>query len=288
MVFLLPPSNFSWLKPCGLKLYSRIKLSDNASRACLEGGLWTSKTNYSCPLLYSLSTHQPPEVHEPPGADDLDLSIYVYTVGESSQTWYLAIAIRRQYCGGFVFICLLNHWDDAIYCNITRQDHLYQYKVSLKKSLLSTTFLFLGYLISIVALIITLTIYLSFRYVPIFALTKSCLQTFTDKENNNGISTMECICQWNGLIYEMDGGQKKIIATINLQTAASQHWTMKYINGKGFEKMGKDLYYNIKTFSHQKGLLILVHGHLLGSRKCSLLGSFDVWDTKSTLVCSSL
>ena len=44
----------------------------------------------------------------------------------------------------------------------------------------------------------------------------------------------------------MDGGQKKIIATINLQTAASQQWTMKYMNGEGIEKMGKDLYFDIK------------------------------------------
>ena len=50
---------------------------------------------------------------------------------------------------------------------------------------------------------------------------------------------MECICQWNGLIYEMDGGQKKIIATINLQTAAPQQWTMKLMNGYRIAKMEK-------------------------------------------------
>jgi len=82
---------------------------------------------------------------------------------------------------------------------------------------------------------------------------------------------MECICQWNGLIYEMDGGQKKIIATINLQTAASQQWTMKYMNGEGIAQMGKDLYYNIKPFHTRKVCCILVYGHLLGSRKFSIL-----------------
>ena len=118
------------------------------------------------------------------------------------------------------------------------------------------------------ALIITLTIYLSFRYVPIFALTKSFLQTVTDRECNNGISAKECLCQWNGLlIYEMDGGQKKIIATINLQTAAPQQWTMKPMNGDRIAKMEKIYIPILNLFTPERSAYIGVYGHLLGWRR---------------------
>ena len=52
-----------------------ISTSDNATRACLEGGVWADKTNYSCPRL---SAAPAPSLEED---GDLDMSIYVYTVG---------------------------------------------------------------------------------------------------------------------------------------------------------------------------------------------------------------
>ena len=52
-----------------------ISTSDNATRACLEGGVWAEKTNYSCPRL---SAAPAPNLEED---GDLDMSIYVYTVG---------------------------------------------------------------------------------------------------------------------------------------------------------------------------------------------------------------
>ena len=43
------------------------------------------------------------------------------------------------------------------------------------------------------------------------------------------------------------------------------------MNGEGIAQMGKDLYYNIKPFHTRKVCCILVYGHLLGSRKFSIL-----------------
>ena len=54
-----------------------ISTSDNATRACLEGGVWAEKTNYSCPRL-SAAPAPAPSLEED---GDLDMSIYVYTVG---------------------------------------------------------------------------------------------------------------------------------------------------------------------------------------------------------------
>ena len=58
-----------------------ISTSDNATRACLEGGVWADKTNYSCPRL---SAAPAPSLEED---GDLDMSIYVYTVGRMGSLW---------------------------------------------------------------------------------------------------------------------------------------------------------------------------------------------------------
>ena len=60
-----------------------ISTSDNATRACLEGGVWAEKTNYSCPRL-SAALVPAPSLEED---GDLDMSIYVYTVGRVGSLW---------------------------------------------------------------------------------------------------------------------------------------------------------------------------------------------------------
>ena len=60
-----------------------ISTSDNATRACLEGGVWAEKTNYSCPRL-SAAPAPAPSLEED---GDLDMSIYVYTVGRVGSLW---------------------------------------------------------------------------------------------------------------------------------------------------------------------------------------------------------
>jgi len=70
------------------KLYD---VNFNASRSCLDGGVWAGKTNYKCPPLQTNYSCPPPpsdldmdpelEFDLDPELDSLDMSIYVYTVG---------------------------------------------------------------------------------------------------------------------------------------------------------------------------------------------------------------
>ena len=117
-----------------------IHFSDNASRACLEGGLWASKTNYSCPLLTTLS---PPEQPEPSGADDLDLSIYVYTSGMSVRHLLFSPSAANVAVFFFSLFCICEASSRS--CNILqhkKENHQFQYKVSIEKVCSASHFIF--------------------------------------------------------------------------------------------------------------------------------------------------
>ena len=83
-------------------------ISVNASRSCLDGGVWAGKTNYKCPPLQTNYSCPPPpsdldmdpelEFDLDPELDSLDMSIYVYTVGEE---WGIRIL-------NFIEILLIN------------------------------------------------------------------------------------------------------------------------------------------------------------------------------------
>ena len=106
-----------------------ISTSDNATRACLEGGVWAEKTNYSCPRLSAAPAPAPAPSLEEDG--DLDMSIYVYTVGRVGSPWlwsqlvsvYLANNGKTQTQSEFANKCRQRRWlfeceIDAIYNSV--------------------------------------------------------------------------------------------------------------------------------------------------------------------------